>query len=291
MSDPSTSTSAPAAPDTAATDNATQVTPGNPAGQDATPPPVVEAKKDTGPTAAEKFAAAAKLERSIRQRERAVKEAEADVAAVRSLKEQAKANPRAILEHFGLEVMDFVNAHLADSREPTVEEKAAQLVQAEMAKAEKARKEAEEAAAKERDAAAIATFKTQAQEYATANAAKYPLVVKFGHVDVASDICVKALVEHGKRITLEDALAKLESELRAEAEEMAKLLAPAAPAAQAKTEPEASPPSDRASRRARTLTNASASAVAPVTEGNDAGLTRAQRRERALERVRALKAQ
>jgi antitoxin component of RelBE/YafQ-DinJ toxin-antitoxin module len=213
----------------------------------------------------ERFIAAAKREKALREKERALKAQEAEVLSLKSAREKVKADPLAALEELGLTYEQITNLILerdAPAKEPSPAELAAKIAREEIEKykAERAKVEQEEQSRiTERQ---IASVKQQIADIAASGGEKYELVSALGATERVWEHAAEVFEKTGKVLPLEEAIAAVEAQIEAEItqnvlglKKVAKLMAPK-PVVKS-SEPRVSAP---------TLTNRSASESGALQE-------------------------
>lgn len=168
------------------------------------------------------FALLSRREKQIRERETAIKAAEADLKSFRDLQEAAKQDPRVLAKVFGADIYDRLTlAHLdgGDEEKPVdeVAQLRARLDKREQEEAE-ARQRAEQAAAAEGASQAKHIFRTHAEK----NADKYEAFVAHGAdaVDLAYAVAEDYYRQHGQAPLLEDVLGHVEAHYDAQAKRL-----------------------------------------------------------------------
>lgn len=199
-----------------------------------------EPAEPEGPMAA-RFAALAKRDKELTLREKAAKEAVAAKEAALEAKAAelaeratklgsldellalAKSKPTEFLQRTGLTYAQLTDAVLNEGQPPTADDRVAKL-EAELAadraaraaEVEKAKADAE-ASAKAAHERAIENFKVHIGEFVKTNAETYELVAAEEATDLVFDVVEAYFQEHKQVLPVEQAAAKVEAYLEAEA--------------------------------------------------------------------------
>lgn len=267
---PATATPAPAAPD-GAPPPAGDTPPPAAKPEDAPPPPKEEDDAAKDPRFAARFAALTKRERSIQEREKALKarEGDADYIAFKKARENAKLDPIGLLKAHGWDY-DAVTQFVLGDNKLTPEQQIARL-QEQMELDKKAREDAEAAKARDADAAVLDGHKRAIAEHVKANTERYELV---SLQEDGAELVLSVIEQHweatggndgGQILSIDEAAAAVEDYLEKQAQERvlkAKKFQPktapvTTPAATAPTTPPTTTPPP-------TLTNRSVTGATPV---------------------------
>lgn len=197
-------------------------------------PPVEEIR------AHERFIAAAKREKALREKERALKAQGDEVAKLKSAHERVKADPLAALEELGLTYEQLTNLILdrdAPAKEPTPAEIAQKMVREELAKYQEESRKAQQEEQTRNYERTVASVKSQVADIAAKSGEQYELVHALGATDRVWAHIKETFERIGKALPLDQAIADVEAELESDLRQrvfglkkVAKLMAPKAAA-------------------------------------------------------------
>lgn len=157
-----------------------------PPGDPVAAPAPTDAKPEEDPRFAPKFAALAKKERVIQEREQKVKAVEGELAAYTKAKAEAKLDPIALLRAHGWEYDTVTQFVLNDSK--LTDAQRVKILEDEQAQGKKAAETAAEAAKREHAQRAEASHKEALKAYIDTNADTYELIRAHDAYDLVYDV-------------------------------------------------------------------------------------------------------
>lgn len=214
---------------------------------------VKEEAKAPAPTAEdvkahERFIAAAKREKALREKERAIKAQSEEVAKLKAAHDRVKSDPLAALEELGLTYEQITNLILEKdlpAKEPSPAEIAQKLVKEELARYQEEMRKAQEQEQLRNYERTVASVKSQVADIASKAGEQYELVHSLGASDRVWSHIEETFEKTGKALPLEQAIADVEAELESELKQrilgLKKVSKLMAPQAQAKEQRGASP--------------------------------------------------
>ncbi len=242
----------------------------SPPGEGAPPPEVAPVLPEEDPRFAARFAALTKKERSIVERERALKAKEADpeFAAFKAAKSGGKTDPMALLEAHGWNYDQLTQFVLGDRK--LTPEQQVRLLQEQVEADKKERTDKETQAAKVAEEKTIAEYHTAIARHVQTNVEKYELTSL--HEDGAA-LVYDVIEEHWKAtggpeggiiMPVDDACTAVESYLEREAREKVLKAKKFAPRTEAPPAGGPAPETRPTTTLPATLTNRSVTGATPV---------------------------
>lgn len=199
---PDSAPEAPASPE--------QQTTAAPANTEAAPPPAEKKPEISDLEYSSKIAHLTKQEKALIAKKQELSSLQDEVKSYQSLKELAKQNPMAILDHFGLDYNSLTDAILSQ-QDPETKRFSELQSQIEALRQEKV-EEAKKAEANKVTEAENA-YKWGIEKIATANSDEYELVNHYGAYDTVYEVCKQYYEQTNTMLDLKEALSLVEKDL------------------------------------------------------------------------------
>lgn len=171
-----------------------------------------EAKQDEDPRFASRFAALSRKEKAILERERRLKEIEAEFSTLKKSKENAKIDPIAFLQEHGLSFEQLTDHILSGGKpkELTLEEREARLKEQILGEVKSQAEQERRQKAEEDGKAAIDAYKRQIQELVDSKPDDYELIKASDAADQVWEKIESHYNETGKLLSVQEASDEVE---------------------------------------------------------------------------------
>lgn len=171
-----------------------------------------------------RFAALAKKEKLLLEKERQLKELENKFKPYELTRENVKKSPKSALESLGMTYEEFTQALLNEiDGKPTIttEDKVEELYK-KLAEKERLEKEREEQARKQQEEQAISQFKSNIKEHVKADTDKFEMINLYEAFDEVYDTIEAYFEETGEMLDVDRAAQEVENQLFEEAQKIKK---------------------------------------------------------------------